>query len=260
MSKIWIPRSTSGFTGADGAIKIGGNCYRAIQKNITKAQAPTASSYHEPTHGSLGEKFNDCSSCDATGSSWGAVFWFSTYCDAYDVNEVKAIDGFPPAGFDGVSDYLTDTNVSDSTELAQLTDFLDELIAKKSTLNSNAADLIIENPTATSFSSSFNVPSPEYGRDTTTYGNGNSYMEWLINAECLTEYVEDYEDVGTDFSLHFLHPASLNINTFEQSGSPINGTVTTNAFSWNNGSYKITMLIPGLSRAANITNLSLSNT
>ena len=74
MSKIWIPRSTSGFTGADGAIKIGGNCYRAIQKNITKAQAPTASSYHEPTHGSLGEKFNDCSSCDATGSSWGAVF------------------------------------------------------------------------------------------------------------------------------------------------------------------------------------------
>jgi len=258
MSKIWIPRSTSGFTGADGAIKIGGNCYRAIQKNITKAQAPTASSYHEPTHGSLGEKFNDCSSCDATGSSWGAVFWFSTYCD--DCCTSHVVDGFPSGGFDGVTDYLTETDVSSATELAQLTDFLDELIAKKSTLNSNAADLIIENPTATSFSSQFNVPSPEYGRDTSTYGNGTSYMEWITDAGCLSEYGEEYDDIGSDYSLHFLHPASLNINTFEQGGNPINGTSTTNAFSWNNGSYKITMLIPGLSRAANITNLALSNT
>jgi hypothetical protein len=260
MSKIWIPRSTSGFTGADGAIKIGGSCYRAIQKNITKAQAPTASSYHEPTHGSLGDKFSDCSSCDATGSSWGAVFWFSPYCDAYDINETKAIDGFPPAGFDGIADYLDETDLSDTTELGQLTDFLDELIAKKSTLNSDIADLIIENPTATSFSSQFNVPTPDYGRDTTTYGNGNSAMEWLISADCLSEYTEDYGDIGSEFSLNFLHPASLNINTFEQSGSSINGTVTTNAFSWNNGSYKITRLIPSLSPTASITNLSLSHT
>tara|TARA_Y100001937_G_scaffold127520_1_gene200023 strand:- start:1514 stop:2227 length:714 start_codon:yes stop_codon:yes gene_type:complete len=233
---IWIPRSTSGFTSSDGSIKIDGACYKAIQKNVSKDQAPSAETYNQGTHGDLGEKFDDCTDCQTTESGWGAVFWLNEHCG----------DGYSIPGFgDWMGDFVESGNWDYSNSASAeyyspgVPDFLTELVSRKTSL-----ERIEENPTSATFASEFNIKAPN---DSTS-----NYYDWQTSATCISSEGA----VASTWILFFLYPDGM-YDTFQQNSANIS-VDSTPTFDWNGVNYKISRIAQNQSSGASVSNLSFS--
>lgn len=179
---IWIPRTTSGFDSENDSLKIGGVCYRAIQKNVTKSQAESAETYNSSTHGAIGEKFEDCEACDNAQATWGIV-------------------GFHLTSF-GVTDYPA-AAINDDADTSKHSKFFDDIISKKSDIQ-----LIVENPTVDSFVAAFDLASPDSAN--------NDWKTWQQDPG-----IYNYGGASS-WELFVMLPTSLGIDSFTQSGNPIN--------------------------------------
>ena len=230
---IWIPRSTSGFTSSDGSIKIDGVCYRAIQKNITKNQAPTSETYNPSSHGGLGSKHANCIECGSATAQWAALFWLNDTCG----------DGYSIPGFGTWMGHFLpqpsnwDYSNPNSTEYYSpgVPDFLDELISRRTSLSR-----IVENPTVTSFSQTFDMPAPNDA--------SSNYYDWQTSASCISTEGA----IGATWKLWFLYPDGM-YNTFTNNG----GTITpqsTPAFLYKGENYKLSNLAAGQGRQLRPTN------
>lgn len=183
---IWIPRTTSGFDSESDSLKIGGVCYKAVQKNVTKSQAELAETYNASTHGSIGEKFEDCEACGDAEATWGIV-------------------GFHLVGF-GLNTWpMASMNDLESSTSEQYDGFIDEILSRKSGLTR-----IEENPTATTFTAEFDLESP----DSVT----NDWKSWQQDPSMYA-----YGGNGA-WELFTMIPTSLGIVDLKQSGLDINTT------------------------------------
>jgi len=183
---IWIPRTTSGFDSESDSLKIGGVCYKAIQKNVTKSQAELAETYSALTHGAIGEKFEDCEACGDAESTWGIV-------------------GFHLVGF-GLNTWpMSSMNDLESSTTQIYDAFIDEILSRKSTLTR-----IEENPTVSTFAAEFDLESPD-----------SAESDWKSWQQDPTIY--PYGGNGA-WELFSMIPTSLGITELKQSGLEINTT------------------------------------
>jgi|TARA_B100001094_G_scaffold220856_2_gene214920 hypothetical protein len=213
---IWIPRSTSGFTSSDGSIKIGETCYKAVQKNITKSQVPLADTYDPGSHGELGDKYDGCPSCNTASSesTWAALFWLNTTCGSE-----GTIDGFGAEFYEILGD--GNYNFTNPSGLyfyePDIPRFLDALIDRRTSVSR-----IVENPTVSSFEPEYDMPPPN--------NSSSNYLDWMTTNSCSIN--------DNSWSLYFLHPQDLGLNTFKNGGGDFGGTIT-KSFWYKKGTNKV---------------------
>jgi hypothetical protein len=123
--------------------------------------------------------------------------------------------------------------------------FLDELVSRKTSLQK-----IVENPTVSSFSSLFSMPPPN---DTSS-----NYFDWMTNATCTSS---QGALTSATWSLYFLYPSALALDSFQQSGGNISiPSQNKETFSYKGSDHTLIKLLPSQSASAQVQNLSFSKT
>jgi hypothetical protein len=119
-------------------------------------------------------------------------------------------------------------------------DFLDELISRRASLSR-----IVENPTPTSFTQTFDMPAPN--------DSSSNYYDWQISTACIqTEGV-----ITATWKLWFLYPEGM-YNTFNQNSSAIQA-LSTPPFLYKGENYKLSNLSAGQGSGSSQSNLAFTH-